>query len=99
MVGALGSAAGSTARLESVGGGPIALLLAEHSDARTVLVREVNATTGESVLTSAMVLVGGSGQTPLEIVQTSHELTRAGREVGGVQMWRMSPAGQDDRAL
>ena len=95
MAGELADAVGSTARLEKEGGGgPISLLLCEHTDAGQLVMRELNATTGESVLTSSMVLIGGGGGgggAP-ELLQTSHELTGPGREVGGVQMWRMSPS-------
>ena len=94
MAGELGDEVGSTARLEKLGGGgPIILQISEHAPARQLLLRELNATTGETVLTSSMVLMGGggSGSTP-ELLQTSHELTRPGGAVGGVQMWRMSPS-------
>jgi len=94
MAGELQCEAGSTARLEKEGGGPISLLLSEHAAARQILMRELNATTGDSVLTSSLVLIGGGddGSDP-ELLQTSHELTQPGGGVSGVQMWRMSPGG------
>ena len=90
MRGELGEEPGATVRLS--GDGPIDLLLSEHTAARTLLVREVNATTEETIVSSSLVLVddGATGGEPL-LIQTAHELTREGREVGGVQMWRMAP--------
>lgn len=70
--------------------GPISLLLAEHSAARSILLRELNTTSGEPVLSSSLVLLGG-GDAPLELVQTAHELIQPGGGIGGVQLWRMRP--------
>ena len=76
MVGPLSSEAGSTARLEKDGGGgPIYLLLSEIAGARTVLIREVNATTGEVVVASSLVLAGSDDS--LELIQSAHELTQS----------------------
>ena len=79
---------GGTVRLE--GDGPIALLLSEHGAARSLLIREVNRTSDEPVLTGSIVLLEGSGGGALELLQHSHEL-RDGA-VCGVQMWRMRAA-------
>ena len=82
--GTLGDEAGSVARLEKVGGaGPISLLLSEHTEASTLLLRELNATTGEAVVSSSIIVRDN------ELWQTAHELGANGA-VGGVQMWRMS---------
>ena len=107
MAGELSDQAGSTVRFDKEGGGegPIYLLLSEHAPARTLLVREVNATTGEVVVASSLVLVG-SGDT-LELIQTAHELAPsqpktaaenggAAHAVQGVQMWRMVPRADAD---
>lgn len=83
-----GSLRESPARLE--GDGPIALLLSEVSAARTLLVREVNRTSGASVLTSSLVMVR-EDETP-QLLQTAHELSQEpGGGVTGVQMWKMVP--------
>ena len=107
MAGQLGETAGGVATLEKAGGsdGPIRLLLSEVSAARTLLVREVNTTSGEEVLSSSITLIGagsgggGEGDAPLELLQTAHEL-KGGGGVSGVQMWRMQPieaGGRDGR--
>ena len=86
-----GSLRDNPARLE--GDGPIALLLSEHSEANTVLVREVNITSGASVLTSSLVMLSGGDGGTAELLQTAHELSQQpGGGVTGVQMWRMVPA-------
>jgi len=93
MEGQLGEEPGAVARLDRVGDdGPIFLLLSEHTEARTILLREVNATSGDAVLTSSMVLLEDA---PLEVIMTSHELTQPGGVVSGVQMWRMVPEQMD----
>ena len=89
MRGVLGDA-GSTARLETADG-PISLLLSEVSVADTLLVREVNKTDGRDVMSSSLVLIRGDDGSPVELLQTAHELTRPGGGVSGVQMWRMRP--------
>ena len=102
MVGTLGGEAGDVARLErpgggggGEGGGPVSVLLAEHSAADTLLVRELNASTGDAIVTSSLVLLRDSDGAPAELLQTAHELSQgsggAGGGVGGVQMWRMVP--------
>ena len=94
--------AGDVARLErpgggggGEGGGPVSVLLAEHSAADTLLVRELNASTGDAIVTSSLVLLRDSDGAPAELLQTAHELSQgsggAGGGVGGVQMWRMVP--------
>ena len=80
------------ARLESERGGPISLLLAEHTAAGTILMRELNSTTGATVMATAMAITDG------ELVLTCHEIGSAG-EVTGVQMWRMAPARDSSAAL
>jgi hypothetical protein len=96
MEGTLGAKAGSTTRLETVGG-PISLLLSEHTAAGTILMREVNRTTDAPIVTSSMVLLRGVGDEAVpELLQTAHELspgasTSAPATVSGVQMWRMRP--------
>jgi len=75
--------------------GPISLLLAEHSEARSILLRELNTTSGATVLSSTLMLLGG-GDAPVELVQTAHELTQSGGGISGVQIWRMRPAPSAD---
>ena len=93
MEGPLGDA-GTTARLERVADGedgkalgPISLLMTEHPAAKTILMREVNSTSGETLITSSLVIVPAATEAePPELVQTAHELSPP-----GVQMWRMRP--------
>ena len=95
MAGELSAEMGSTATLSKVGGGgPISLQISEHSAARTLLMREVNTTTGEVVLASSLQLTEGRDGNDAELVLTSHELGEGGR-LQGVQMWRMR-SGEDN---
>jgi peptide methionine sulfoxide reductase MsrB len=103
MVGELSDESGSVARLERLdesaggreggagsrgsGATPISLLVSEHAEANTLLLQEVNATSGTTVLTSTITLLGDG-----ELLQTSHELTRSDGGVGGCQLWRMRSA-------
>ena len=49
--------------------------------------REVNSTSGETLITSSLVMVPAASEAePPELVQTAHELSPP-----GVQMWRMRP--------
>ena len=91
--GALGGGPGASARLEKLGdggapgpiSGPISVILAEQPGAGLLLLRELNATTNATLVTSSIMKVAEG-----ELVQTAHELGAAG-EVSGVQMWRMRP--------
>ena len=86
--GALGGGPGASARLEKLGGGvpgPISVIMAEQPGAGMLLLRELNATTNATLVTSSIMKVAEG-----ELVQTAHELGAAG-EVSGVQMWRMRP--------
>ena len=91
--GALGGGPGASARLEKLGGGgapgpisgPISVILAEQPGAGLLLLRELNATTNATLVTSSIMKVAEG-----ELVQTAHELGAAA-EVSGVQMWRMRP--------
>lgn len=96
MQGQLSDEVGATVHL--CGNGPIDLLMSEHPAAHTLLTREVNATTGETLVSSSLVLIdaGGDADSAPLLIQTAHELTRPGHEVGGVQMWRMTPQQQQE---
>ena len=97
MAGELSHEVGSTAKLGKVGGGgPFALQISEMSAARTLLMRELNTTTGEVALASSLMLTEGREEGDTELVLTSHELGEGGR-LQGVQMWRMR-RGEDDAA-
>ena len=61
------------------------MILAEQPGAGLLLLRELNATTNATLVTSSIMKVAEG-----ELVQTAHELGAAG-EVSGVQMWRMRP--------
>jgi hypothetical protein len=97
MTGELSDEPGAVATLEREdGGGPISLRLSEHTEARTLLIRELNVTTGKTILSSSLVLAyddedDGPDRAPV-LLQTAHELGESG-EVRGVQMWRLHPSG------